>query len=153
MLHTHPPPIPPGCIAFQEKQLGGDTCLGKQKIAYFKFFLQCQEIPTWVVLESSGNHPHTSRQTCTYKGQFCCFILFVSSQFGFFLRRKKQLPPILSQGKGNGNPLWCSCLENPRDGGAWRAALYGFAQSWTRLKRLSSSSSRWTMRLSQPSAL
>ena len=119
VLHTHPPPIPPGCIAFQEKQLGGDTCLGKQKIAYFKFFLQCQEIPTWVVLESSGNHPHTSRQTCTYKGQFCCFILFVSSQFGFFLRRKKQLPPILSQGKGNGNPLWCSCLGNPTDGGAW----------------------------------
>ena len=39
------------------------------------------------------------------------------------------------------NPLQCSCLENPRDGGAWRAAIYGVAQSWTRLKRLSSSSS------------
>ena len=35
----------------------------------------------------------------------------------------------------------CSCLENPRDGGAWWAAVYGVAQSWTRLKRLSSSSS------------
>ena len=44
-------------------------------------------------------------------------------------------------GKGNGNPLQCSCLENPRDGGAWWAAVYGVAQSWTRLKRLSSSSS------------
>ena len=41
-------------------------------------------------------------------------------------------------GEGNGNPLQCSCLENPRDGGAWRAAVYGVAQSWTRLKRLSS---------------
>ena len=41
--------------------------------------------------------------------------------------------------KGNGNPLQCSCLENPRDGGAWWAAVYGVAQSWTRLKRLSSS--------------
>ena len=40
----------------------------------------------------------------------------------------------------NGNPLQCSCLENPRDGGAWRAAVYGVAQSRTRLKRLSSSS-------------
>ena len=42
---------------------------------------------------------------------------------------------------GNGNPLQCSCLENPRDGGAWWAAVYGVAQSRTRLKRLSSSSS------------
>ena len=43
-------------------------------------------------------------------------------------------------GEGNGNPLQCSCLENPRDGGAWCAAVYGVAQSRTRLKRLSSSS-------------
>ena len=42
-------------------------------------------------------------------------------------------------GEGNGNPLQCSCLENPRDGGAWWAAVYGIAQSWTRLKQLSSS--------------
>ena len=44
-------------------------------------------------------------------------------------------------GEGNGNPLQCSCLENPRDNGAWWAAIYGVAQSRTRLKRLSSSSS------------
>ena len=44
-------------------------------------------------------------------------------------------------GEGNGNPLLCSCLENPRNRGAWRAAVYGVAQSWTRLKQLSSSSS------------
>ena len=43
-------------------------------------------------------------------------------------------------GEGNGNPLQCSCLENPRDGGAWWAAVYGVVQSWTRLKWLSSSS-------------
>ena len=43
-------------------------------------------------------------------------------------------------GEGNGNPLQCSCLENPRDGGAWWAAIYRVAQSWTRLKRLGSSS-------------
>ena len=43
-------------------------------------------------------------------------------------------------GEGNGNPLQCSCLENPRDGGAWWAAVSGVAQSRTRLKRLSSSS-------------
>ena len=43
-------------------------------------------------------------------------------------------------GEGNGNPLQCSCLENPRDGGAWWAAVYGVAQSRTRPKWLSSSS-------------
>ena len=45
-------------------------------------------------------------------------------------------------GEGNGNPLQCSCLENSRDGGAWWAAVYGVTQSWTRLKRLSSSNSK-----------
>ena len=44
-------------------------------------------------------------------------------------------------GEGNGNPLQCSCLENPRDKGAWWAAIYGVAQSQTWLKQLSSSSS------------
>ena len=47
-------------------------------------------------------------------------------------------------GEGNGNPLQCSCLENPRDGGVWWAAAYGVVQSRTRLKQLSSSSSsKW----------
>ena len=64
-------------------------------------------------------------------------------------------------GEGNGNPLQFSCLENPRDGGACWAAVYGVAQSQTRLKRLSSrcSSSRrllqvsWTARRSNQSIL
>ena len=47
-------------------------------------------------------------------------------------------------GEGNGNPLQCSCLENPRDGRAWWAAVYGVEQSQTRLKRLSSSSMDWS---------
>ena len=54
-------------------------------------------------------------------------------------------------GVGDGDPLPCSCLENPRDGGAWWAAVYGVAQSWTRLKRLSSSrrgtTEGWVMEL------
>ena len=48
-------------------------------------------------------------------------------------------------GGGNGNPLQCSCLENPRDGGAWWAAFYGVAQSRTWLKWLSSSSSKMVL--------
>ena len=47
-------------------------------------------------------------------------------------------------GEGNGTPLQYSCLENPMDGGAWWAAVYGVAQSWTWLKWLSSSSSSMT---------
>jgi len=53
-------------------------------------------------------------------------------------------------GEGNGNPLQCSCLENPRDGGAWWAAVYGVAQSRTWLKRLSSSSSSLLSESSRP---
>ena len=49
--------------------------------------------------------------------------------------------PRLQTGEGNGTPVQYSCLENPRDGGTWWAAVYGVAQSWTRLKQLSSSSS------------
>ena len=45
---------------------------------------------------------------------------------------------LLCIGEGNGNPLQCSCLENPWDRGAWWAAVYGVTQSQTRLKRLSS---------------
>jgi hypothetical protein len=48
-------------------------------------------------------------------------------------------------GEGNGNPLQCSCLENPRNGGAWWAAVYGVTHSRTQLKRLSSSSSSKTL--------
>ena len=48
-------------------------------------------------------------------------------------------------GEGNGNPLQCSCLENPRDWGAWWAAVSGVAQSRTRLKRLSSKESTHTL--------
>ena len=51
-------------------------------------------------------------------------------------------------GEGNGNPLQCSCLENPRNGGAWWAAVYGVTQSRTWLKRLSSSSSSFRVLVS-----
>ena len=63
--------------------------------------------------------------------------------FGHLMQRVDSLEKTLMLGgigEGNGTPLQCSCLENPRDGGAWWAAIYGVAQSRTRLKRLSSSS-------------
>ena len=51
-------------------------------------------------------------------------------------------------GEGGGNPLQCSCLENPRDRGAWWAAVYGVAWSWTQLKWLSSSNSSMMNKIS-----
>ena len=62
------------------------------------------------------------------------------SPWGRFTERLHFHFSLSCTGKGNGNPRQCSCLENPRDGGAWWAAAYGVAQSRTRLKRLSSSS-------------
>ena len=56
-------------------------------------------------------------------------------------------------GEGNGNPFQCSCLENPRDGGAWWAAVYGVTQSQTQLKRLSSSSSRHSVKKNRMNTL
>ena len=53
------------------------------------------------------------------------------SDFNFTFHFHSSLSHI---GEGNGNPLQCSCLENPRDGGAWWAAVYGVAQSQTQLK-------------------
>ena len=53
-----------------------------------------------------------------------------------------RLTVVKGDGERNNNPLQCACLENLRDGGAWWAAVCGVAQSRTRLKRLSSSSSR-----------
>ena len=55
-------------------------------------------------------------------------------------KQSKHIEKGRSPGEGNGSPLQCSCLGNPRDGGARWAAVYGVTQSWTRLKWLSSSS-------------
>ena len=55
--------------------------------------------------------------------------------------RRPRFDSLACIGEGNDNPLQCSCLENPRDAGAWWAAIYGVSQSRTQLKQLSSSSS------------
>ena len=56
-------------------------------------------------------------------------------------KSQTRLTSLSCIGEGNGNPLQCSCLEHPRDRGAWWAAVYGVSQSRTRRKRLSSGSS------------
>ena len=63
------------------------------------------------------------------------------TQVGIRIARRNINNLRYADGEGNGNPLQCSCLENPRDGGAWWAAIYGVTQSRTQLKQLTSSSS------------
>ena len=57
--------------------------------------------------------------------------------------RLKQLSMLACIGEGNGSPLQCSCLESPRDRGAWWAAAYGVAQGQTGLKRLAAAAATW----------
>ena len=76
---------------------------------------------TWCFGLSIHTHTHTHTQVYLYI-QIYIYYLYIYI------------------GEGNGNPLQCSCLENPRDSGAWWAAVYGVTQSRTRLKWLSSSS-------------
>ena len=73
------------------------------------------------------------------------------SDFGFYSVKWDPLEGSRQDsGEGNGNPLQCSCLENPRDRGTWWAAVYGVAQSRTGLKPLGSSSSRQESNVIQP---
>ena len=93
-----------------------------------------------MVLSTTGLHQYfftPSQNLCLSPERSFCTV-------STFYRKKKGLTCcIRCMGEGNGSPLQCSCRENPRDGGAWWAAIYGVVQSRTRLNRLSSSSSRY----------
>ena len=100
--------------------------------------MQFNRFPLWrrqwqptPVLLSGKSHGRRSLVGCSPQG---CYDSGTTERLHFHFS-------LSCIGEGNGNPLQCSCLENPRDGGAWWAAIYGVAQSRTRLKRLSSSSS------------
>ena len=86
--------------------------------------------PTPVLLPGKS-HGWRSLEGCSPWG---CWVSDMTEQLPFHFS-------LSCIGEGNGNPLQCSCLENPRDGGAWWTAVYGVAESLTRLKQLSSSSS------------
>ena len=123
----------------QTKQEGhsttGGAFLSRQKPSVNKHSLDCttrrrQWHPTPVLLPGKS-HGRSSLVGCSPWGRY-------ESDTTERLHFPFSLSCI---GEGNGNPLQCSCLENPRDRGAWWATIYGVAQSRTRLKRLSSSSS------------
>ena len=126
------------------------------------FSLWLRGIPLWTSLQLSGKQPTCQcrrsrfdlwvrkipwkrnwlptpvRQWATHSGTLAWKILWTEDKES---DRTDQLHFHFSLsciGEGKGNPLQCSCLENHRDGGAWQAAVYGVAQSQTRLKQLSS---------------
>ena len=90
--------------------------------------------------ESVGGEGGKTLWEAHQKGQ-ATILCVVRIEGGYTTERLHFHFSLSCTGVGNGNPLHCSCLENPRDGGAWWAAVYGVAQSRTRLKWLSSSSS------------
>ena len=88
--------------------------------------------------EWSGRNRRISHVQKNSNPNLACYVKVSASNVG----DPGSIPGLgRSPGEGNGNSLQYSCLENPRDGEAWWAAVCGVAQSWTRLKQLSSSSS------------
>ena len=111
------PTIPPMNIYSKEKNFNN------------KSFQRRQWHPTPVLLPGKS-HGRRSLESCSPWG---CWGSDTTERLHFHFS-------LSCVGEGNGNPLQCSCRENPRDGGVWWAAIYGVAQSRTRLKRPSSSS-------------
>ena len=99
-------------------------CFGSIPSFFLELFLHWSPVAYWTPTDLGNSYFSIL--------SFCLFILFM----GF--SRQEYLAP--SFGEGNGNPLQCSCLENPRDRGAWWAVVSGVTQSRTQLKQLSSSS-------------
>ena len=116
------------CLRLVKVQSGSFSPL--EIYTYNPFFQRRQWHPTPVLLPGKS-HGQRSLVGCSPWGHK---ELDTTERLHFYFS-------LSCNGEENGNPLQYSCLENPRDRGAWWAAIYGVAQSWTRLKRLSSSSS------------
>ena len=99
----------------------------------------------WRILEYTGSQTYSSEEAMAPHSSTLAWKIPWTEEPGRLQSTESQrvghdwVISLSCIGEGNGNPLQCSCLENPRDGGAWWAAVYGVAQSRTRLKWLSSS--------------
>ena len=117
------------CISFRGNQESVSLCYHHISFLFFHSYK--------MVAESLGQHlGELSRSFLPRNSQLIPSYISLVEHF-------HMVTPSYKIREGDGTPLQCSCLENPRDGGAWWAAVYGVAQSWTRLKRLSSSSSSY----------
>ena len=115
-----PPPYPPWCLYFCSLHLYLCFCLANE--------ISCTIFHPTPVLLPGKSHGWRSLVGCSPWG-------LKESDTTAWLHFHFSLS---CTGEGNGNPLQCSCLENPRDGGGWWAAIYGVTQCQTRLKWLSS---------------
>ena len=98
---------------------------------------QCGKLHCYLILRNCHSYPNLQ--------QLLSWSLSSHQHQGRALHEQKDYNSLEAQiGEGNGNPLQCSCLENPRDRGAWWAAVYGVTQSRTQLTWLSSGSSKPT---------
>ena len=101
------------------------------------------------VISKNVQLPHSCTHLTYYQSNFSKQVFNSTWTVSFHMfKLESRLPGEISitsicRGEGNGIPLQYSCLENPMDGGAWWAAVHGIAKSWTGLKQLSSSSSRY----------
>ena len=129
----------------QRRERKDNQCQRETWLMALRCFKSLKNVPQQQLsLLPSSNHLQSGADisvTCSAAG-FICVSLSVGVKVGglcFTKRTRQEKEPFT--GRRRWHPLQRSCLENPRDGGAWRAAVHGVAQSRTRLKQLSSSSS------------
>ena len=120
-------PFVQGCFYNEQHWKIETVCLSRAKGRFFT--IQCRQWHPTPVLLPGESHGWRSLVGCSPWGRW-----------GSDTTERLHFHSLSCIGEGNGNPLQCSCLESSRDRGAWWAATYGVAQSWTRLKWLSSSS-------------
>ena len=116
---------------YEEGRDGQHRLFCQLKLGLFKSYIRRRQWHPTPVLLPGKSHGRRSLEGCS---PWSCWGLDTTEWIHFHFS-------LSCIGEGNGNPLQCSCLENPRDGGAWWAAVYGVSQSRTWLKQLSSSSS------------
>ena len=93
---------------------------------YSNIIYNCQD------MEETCVHPQKNGQRCGFSQDICPGVGFLDHMIALFLVFKE--PLYCSPREGNGTPLQYSCLENPMDREAWKAAVRGVAKSWTRLR-------------------
>ena len=120
-------------------------CCIEQFDFYIVFpLLHCIGFKVQKLIQLRRTHITWKQSICSNQLKTIVFAKVNTNTYFFFFFQMfslKQQTSIVLFGEGDRNPLQCSCLENPRDDGAWWAAVYGITQSQTRLKWLSSSSS------------
>ena len=146
---VHSDEVEKNAIAYKGHKVDGEEKNPKQDVELLQFWDPHQNEGVWIKIDQIQSGHHVDCHSLRTKYHIWFLGPTVNEINSFQVFSTTRIPPFLSSnknfslsciGEGNGNPLQCSCLENPRDEGAWWAAVYGVSQSRTRLKWLSSSS-------------